>query len=106
MLHLRLLAGAVMIAVLTGVLYVDLYFLHDSILLHLFFLLGMYLSFLEFWNLCRATGHKTSSIWGTFCGCSLVGVHYWAMRLATHPGTRDSLLTAVNVSLFALAAAI
>ena len=105
MLKLRLLAGAVMIAALSGILWTDLYVLHDSILFHLFFLVGSWLCFMEFWNLSRATGHQTFSIWGTFSGCALVVVHYWAMRQATY-GTVHSLQLANNVTNGALAVAI
>jgi len=65
-----------MIAALIGVLCLDYYVLHDSQLLHVLFLGGVCMSMLEFWKMCRATGHQTFSVWGTFCGCALVAVHY------------------------------
>ena len=79
MLQQRLLAGSVMIAALIGVLCLDYYVLDDSLLLHLLFMGGVGLSLVEFWRLSRATGHQTFSIWGTFCGCAMVVVHYICM---------------------------
>ena len=106
MLHLRLLAAAVMIALLTAVLWIDLTVFQDSILLHLFFLAGVWLSFTEFWKICRATGHQTFSIWGTFSGCALVVVHYLSMRLATNPVNWIPPGVVANLSNGALAVAI
>src|SRR5206468_290912 len=62
-------------------MYADYYWLKDSLLLHVVFLLGTYLCFREFWPLCRAAGHQTFSLWGTLSGCALVVVHYWSLQI-------------------------
>ena len=106
MLGKRLIAAACMIVLLTACLWLDLEYFRDSLMLHALFLLFAFLSFREFWPLCRATGHQTFSVWGTFCGCALVGVNYWTLHLATYPGTAEALKRASNLSMGALAAAI
>ncbi|MEI6232157.1 MAG: phosphatidate cytidylyltransferase [Planctomycetota bacterium] len=79
----RFLAATIMISALAGALWLDVNYFHDSILLHLIFLIGAFFSFREFWVMCRATDHQTFSIWGTFSGCALVAIHYYCMRLET-----------------------
>ena len=106
MLVKRIIAATCMITLLAAAMWVDLYVFHDSIMLHLVFLIGAFLSFLEFWPLCRATGHQTFSVWGTLSGCSLVVVHYFTMRLATNPGTKESVQQAANLFSGTLAVAI
>jgi phosphatidate cytidylyltransferase len=88
------------------VLWIDLKH-QDAIFLHLFFLVCVWLSFNEFWKLCRATGHQTFSIWGTLSGCGLVVVHYLSMRwLTMSPGSTEAMLRATNLTNGALAVAI
>jgi phosphatidate cytidylyltransferase len=82
MLRHRLLAAIVLVVVLGLALWVDWHFLHDSLLFHLFFLIGVYFAAREFWPLCRATGHQTFSNWGTLSPCALVAAHYYSMHLA------------------------
>jgi len=59
MLRKRVLAATVMVSLFAAALMIDLYYFRDSILLHTIFLIGAYVSFHEFWGLCRATGHQT-----------------------------------------------
>lgn len=77
----RVLAAIVLVLGLALVLWVDLYRLQDSLLLHAFFLVGVYFAAREFWPLCRATGHQTFSNWGTLSACGLVAAHYYALHL-------------------------
>ena len=95
-----------MVLALVAVLCLDFYVLHDSILFHLLFMFGVGMSLWEFWRLCRATGHQTFSVWGTFCGCALVAVHYYCMVLASNPGTAASLQLSATLANGGLAAAI
>ncbi len=106
MLQKRIFAATIMISLLALGMWLDLRVLHDSLALHFIFLLGAFFSFREFWPLCRATGHQTFSVWGTFSGCGLVAVHYWAMHLETFPGTRESAQHGANLLNGALATAI
>ncbi|MCY3023643.1 MAG: phosphatidate cytidylyltransferase [Planctomycetota bacterium] len=107
MLRTRLVAATVMTALFAGGMWADLVYFRDSIMLHAMFLVAAYLSFREFWPLCRATGHQTFSNWGTLSGCALVAVHYWSMHLCSSPGaTTVAWQRATNMSLAALAAAI
>jgi len=94
-----------MIAVLSAALWVDVAILHDSILLHIIFLVGVIFGCLEFWHLCRLTGHQTFSWWGTICACGLVSIHYYSMRLMT-AGTIEAAQTAGNLTMGALAIAL
>jgi phosphatidate cytidylyltransferase len=105
MLLKRVFAATCMIALLTACLWLDVDYFHDSLMLHALFLIGVFFSFREFWPLCRATGHQTFSIWGTFCGCALVLVNYWTLHLAT-PGTVEALKQASNLFKGALAVSI
>ena len=102
----RFFAATLMIAALTGAFWLDLRYFHDSIMLHLVFLVGAFFSFREFWPMCRATDNQTFSIWGTFSGSALVIVHYFAMRLQSFPGTRESALQSSNLLNGCLALAI
>lgn len=103
----RLLAATFMILLLALALWLDLYFFHESLMLHTVFLVVAFLSFREFWELCRATGHQTFSIWGTLCGCGLVAIHYWSMHISIQAGwTVDSLRRATNLEMGAQAVAI
>jgi len=77
----RLLAAFVLVLGLTLVLWVDARWLHDSKLLHAFFLIGVYFAAREFWLLCRAAGHQTFSNWGTLSACGLVAIHYYSLKL-------------------------
>jgi len=95
-----------MISALAGALWLDLNTFHDSLMLHMIFLIGAFFSFREFWPMCRATGNDTFSIWGTFSGSSLVVVHYYCMRLETYPGTLASAQRSANLLNGCLAAAI
>jgi len=101
----RVLAASVMIVLLAAALWTDLHYFRDSILLHAIFLIGAFFSFREFWVLCRATGHQTFSIWGTFSGCALVAVHYISMRLMI-TNEPQKIQLALNISMGALSAAI
>jgi phosphatidate cytidylyltransferase len=107
MLGKRLLAATCMISALTGVLWLDVHVFHDSIGLHLLFLVVACISFIEFWKLCRATGHQTFSVWGTVSGCGLILVHYWAMHVASASSVNiDDLQRASDLQTGALAVAI
>ena len=105
MLKKRLCAASFMVVLLTLALWADFYYLKDGLLLHALFLTGTFLSFREFWPLCRATGHQTFSVWGTFSGCALVVVHYCSMRLALDPGG-NAFKHGMDLSTGALAVAI
>jgi phosphatidate cytidylyltransferase len=106
MLAQRLMAATCMVVLLAGCMWLDLYYFQDSAMLHALFILFAFLSFREFWPLCRATGHQTFSVWGTLSGCALVVVNYWSLRLATYPGTADALKHAADMWTGALAVAI
>src|SRR6185295_11554009 len=105
MLGKRVLAAFFMIIVVAFALWCDVAVLHDSILLHILFLIGVYFSCHEFWALCRLTNHQTFSIWGTTSACALVVVHYYSMRLACQ-GTCESIQYAANLSMGALVVAL
>jgi phosphatidate cytidylyltransferase len=105
MLAKRALAALFMIGVMGAALWVDLYVFHDSILFHALFLIGVLFGSLEFWKLCRLTGHQTFSIWATCSGCVMVGLHYYSMSLATL-GTVQAVQTGANLSMGALAIAL
>lgn len=77
----RLFAAVVLVVLLGLVLWVDWFWLRDSLLLHAFFLIGVYFAAREFWPLCRATGHQTFSNWGTLSPCALVAAHYYSLHL-------------------------
>ncbi len=95
-----------MVVLLAAALYGDLT-LQDSLLLHGLFLIGAFYSFREFWPLCRATGHQTFSIWGTFSGCGLVAAHYFAMRMVSAPTAgKHSMQIAWDMTTGGLAVAI
>ncbi|MFH0939028.1 MAG: CDP-archaeol synthase [Planctomycetota bacterium] len=103
----RIFATICMLAMLVSCLWLDLEYFRDSIMLHALFLLFAFLGFREFWRMCRATGHQTFSIWGTFSGCALIIVHYWTMCLTTPPdGTPEALKNADNLAKGALAIAV
>jgi phosphatidate cytidylyltransferase len=102
MLAKRVFAAICMLCALGVAMWLDLYYFKDSIMLHAVFLLGIFFSFREFWPMCRATHHQTFSVWGTFCGCAMVAVHYWCMHLA-NLRTDRSLAQAWNLSSGALA---
>ncbi|HEY3320318.1 MAG TPA: phosphatidate cytidylyltransferase [Planctomycetota bacterium] len=106
MLGQRFFAAVMMIASLAAAMAFDFYLLKDGILLHAFFLLMAFLSFREFWPLCRATGHQTFSVWGTLSGCGLVAVHYWAMRLSVESGSREAHQLASDLLTGGLAVAV
>ncbi len=95
-----------MISLLAAAMWADLKYFNDSLLLHGIFLIVVFLSFREFWPMCRATGHQTFSIWGTASGCGLVALHYVAMRLATAPGTLASVKHANDILMGGLALAV
>ena len=92
----RFFAATLMISALAAALWLDLSYFHDSLMLHLVFLVGAYFSFREFWPMCRATGNQTFSVWGTLSGCALVVVHYFSMRLLTEPATIQSAAQFLN----------
>jgi len=106
MLRQRVLAATVLTLALAAAMWLDLDYFHDSLMLHAFFIVCAYLSFREFWPLCRATGHQTFSVWGTLSGCGLVAVHYWAMRLSVDSASAASLQRASNLLWGALALAV
>src|SRR6266480_1781136 len=103
MLAKRVFAATLMITALAGALWADLYYFQDSMLLHSVFLVGTYFSFREFWPLCRATGHQTFSVWGTWSGCGLVVVHYVCMHWLSTAGTQSDATRAWNLMNGALA---
>ncbi|HYF51291.1 MAG TPA: phosphatidate cytidylyltransferase [Planctomycetota bacterium] len=105
MLGARVFAAFCMIAVLSAALWVDLAIFKDSILLHAVFLIGVIFGSLEFWHLCRMTGHQTFSWWGTCSACGLVGIHYYSMQLMTE-GSIEAAQTAANLTMGALAVAL
>ena len=110
MLGKRVFAATCMISLLALAMWLDLYVFKDSVMLHAAFLLVAFLSFREFWLLCRATGHQTFSIWGTLSGCALIVVHYCCMHLVSFsaPGATEilALKEASNLSMGALAIAV
>jgi phosphatidate cytidylyltransferase len=93
----RAFAMTLMVATLAGMLWLDLDVLHGSLMLHIILLVCTYFGLVEFWQLCRATGHQTFSIWGTWCGCMMVVAHYFAMYLLTEPGTLRSAQIAYHL---------
>lgn len=95
----RMLAAIVLILGLALVLWADAHWLHDSLLLHAFFLVGVYFAAREFWPLCRATGHQTFSNWGTLSACGLVAAHYYALHLEDPHEARIVLEGALVIAL-------
>lgn len=105
MLRQRVLAAAVMIVALAAGMWADLV-AGDSLWLHAIFLFVAYLSFREFWPLCRATGHQTFSVWATMSGCGLIALHYWAMRLSVPRAGAEAAQLASNLTSGGLAVAV
>lgn len=102
----RFLAAIFLSLLLIGAMCGDYYWLKDSLLLHVLFLVGSSLCFREFWSLCRSAGLQTFSNWGTISGCVLICAHYWTLRTATEDRTFEGVFISNNILNAAIVAAV